>query len=58
MGVGIAKAAVAAGHEGHIRAGGVDKDVTFVFVDADITKRSTPPTEPSTTATTTATSRP
>jgi hypothetical protein len=22
-------------HEGHIRAGGVDKDVTFVFVDAD-----------------------
>jgi hypothetical protein len=22
-------------HEGHIRAGGVDKDVTFLFVDAD-----------------------
>jgi hypothetical protein len=22
-------------HEGHIRAGGVDKDVTFVFVDPD-----------------------
>ena len=37
-------------HQGHIRAGGVDKDVTFADADPTSTTRSTPPTATSTAA--------
>jgi hypothetical protein len=38
-------------HQGRIRAGGVDKDVTFADADPASTTRSTPPTATSTAAT-------
>ena len=37
-------------HQGHIRAGGVDKDITFADADPTSTTRSTPPTATSTAA--------
>jgi len=37
-------------HQGHIRAGGVDKDITFADADPTSTTRSTPPTPTSTAA--------
>jgi hypothetical protein len=51
--------AARASHEGRIRSGGVDKDVTLVEVtDPGVNDASTPPTAPSTSATARVTSIP